>query len=122
MLAAFFPKQIFSITVIFGKSAKSWKTREQSRFSAEVKVLLSLIRFPSSVISPLSGISKPAIILKSVDFPLPLLPTIEITSPLSHSKLIFFNACTLSLSKDLDIFESVSNLFIQYSPNGNLKK
>ena len=24
--------------------------------------------------------------------------------------------------KDLDIFESVSNLFIQYSPSGNLKK
>src|SRR5215210_9146738 len=66
--------------------------------------------FPLSVISPLSGRSKPAIRLSSVDLPQPEGPKSTTYSPSAMSRLIGFSASTVcsSISKDFVTFESRS--------------
>ena len=72
--ATFRPYSTLSSTVNHGNNAPSWNTIILSG-----PVLTNF--FPSSNISPSSGFSKPANILRKVDFPHPDGPTIHTNSP-----------------------------------------
>ena len=70
----FKPYSTLSLTVSQGNNAPSWKTIMRSG-------PVSSSFFPSSMISPPSGFSNPARILRKVDLPHPDGPTIHTNSP-----------------------------------------
>ena len=76
-------------TVIHGKTASCWNTIPRSR-------PVPVMRFPSSVMEPSVGAYNPAIILRSVDFPQPEVPTMVLNLPDRNSRLI--SSSTVSAS------------------------
>src|SRR5438034_3283524 len=71
------PNAMFSPTVIVGNSAYDWKTMPRPRLRGDTP----LTTRPSKRMSPLSGVSKPAIIRSVVVLPQPEPPTSETSSP-----------------------------------------
>src|SRR5882724_6094712 len=71
------PKATFSNTVMCGKSAYDWKTSPRLRRWTASRVMSS----PASTTCPASGSTRPAIILRRVDFPQPEGPRRERNSP-----------------------------------------
>src|SRR5207247_9360842 len=71
------PNAMFSPTVIVGNSAYDWKTMPRPRLRGDTP----LTTRPSKRMSPLSGVSKPAIMRSVVVLPQPEPPTSETSSP-----------------------------------------
>src|SRR5262249_56014011 len=71
------PNQMFSPPVMGGDSADDWKTLPRPRLRGDTP----LTTRPSKRMSPLSGVSKPAIIRSVVVLPQPEPPTSETSSP-----------------------------------------
>ena len=70
---------------------------------------------------PLSAVSAPAIILRSVDFPVPFIPITPILSPASIPNVIFSNTY---YSPKIFVRPSTVNKFMLFSPilNENIIK
>ena len=71
----------FSLTVLFGRSLKSWNTTPRS-------MPWPVTGWPPIRISPAAGAKKPAMVLSSVDLPQPEGPTSTMNSPSRISRLI----------------------------------
>ena len=79
---SFIPNCMFFSTFIDGKRVKSWKTMPMPLSW----IFSPVISFPSSVIVPPSGLSRPAIKESSVDLPEPDGPIMHRNSPSSTPK------------------------------------
>lgn len=87
---------MFSQTVSIGTRLYCWNTNPifLRRKIVSSSALISLICCPSTVTVPDVGVSNPPIMCKSVDLPLPEVPTMERNSPFCTERFTLFKATT----------------------------